>query len=200
MIRLPRGEALAATASSLIDQYRKALTLIGFAVATCAGIAIGWKLHGPEQRIALETAKPAIELKAAMVLARDPAAIAPSKIVAAAKKVKGAKLERAALITVKPKQVDCTPLNVELGVLKLKDNTQRIVVRSDGATLGGVDIPLDRSSPRVPKWSAGALVNPIDQTYGAYVDRDLGPFRAGIDLMQDRERGAAIIVRVGVRF
>jgi hypothetical protein len=155
-------------------------------------MAIGWKLHAPAQ-IARESAKPAIALRDATVLERAPAAAVPAKIIAAAKEVKGAKLERAALITVKPKQEDCNDLNLELGVLRLKDNSQRLVVRSDdGATLGGVDIPLDRSSPRVPKWSAGALYNPLDRTFGAYVDRDLGPFRAGIDLMQDREHGAAV--------
>lgn len=199
MNRFPRGEALAAKASFTFDQYRQALTLIGFAVALIFGMALGWKLHAPTP-IALESAKPAITLSNATVLERTPAAAVPAKIVAAAKEVKGAKLERAALVTVKPKQEGCNELNLELGVLRLQDNSQRLVVRSDGATLGGVDIPLDRASPRVLKWSAGALYNPFDRTFGAYVDRDLGPFRAGLDLMQDRNRGAAVIVRFGVRF
>jgi hypothetical protein len=200
MIKFPRGEALAATASTLLDQYRKALTLIGFAVAIVLSFAGGWNLHKPA-RIVHETSKPAITLKDAIVLERAPASVVPPKIVAAVKEVKGAKLERAAHITLQPKQTDCDELDLELGVIRMKDDTQRVVVRSDNAIVGGVDIPITAQSvPTAPKWSAGALYNPVERTYGAYLDRDLGPFRAGIDLMQDREHGAAVLLRVGVRF
>jgi hypothetical protein len=103
MIQFPRGEALAATASTLLDQYRKALTLIGFAVAIVLSFAGGWNLHKPAQ-IVHETSKPAIALRDATVLERAPAAVVPPKIIAAVKEVKGAKLERAARITLQPKQ------------------------------------------------------------------------------------------------
>lgn len=186
---------------TFIERYRNALTLIGFAAATGAGLALGWGLH-PGKELMHEPPAPAIELSNATVLERQPSLAVPSAILEAAAEVRGAKLERAAKLTVQPTQLDCEPLHVELGVLRMKDDTQRIVVRSDDAAiLGGVDIPIDRTLPRAPKWSAGALYNPVDQTYGAYLDRDLGPFRAGIDLMQDRDHdGAMIVLRFGVRF
>jgi hypothetical protein len=115
--------------------------------------------------------------------------------------VKGAKLARAAEITLQPKQPNCEPLKLELGTVKLSDGTQRLIARSDQATItGGVDIPIENRAEHAQKWAAGALYDPLNDRYGAFVDRDLDRLRFGVDVMQDDRNGVTAIVRAGIRF
>lgn len=84
----------------------------------------------------------------------------------------------------------------------MPDQTLRLIARAEGASVsGGIDIPIAGARSSQFRWAAGALYDPIDKRYGAFVDRDLGRLRLGIDLMQDsRQDGLAAVVRVGVRF
>ena len=46
----------------------------------------------------------------------------------------------------------------------------------NGEILAGVDIPVEAARPvRTLRWAAGGLWNPPDKTWGAWVQRDLGP-------------------------
>src|SRR5690606_15912965 len=107
----PHGGADGASMHTFIERYRNALTLIGFAAATGAGLALGWGLH-PGKELMHEPPAPAIELSNATVLERQPSLAVPSAILEAAAEVRGAKLERAAKLTVQPTQLDCEPLHV----------------------------------------------------------------------------------------
>jgi hypothetical protein len=98
----------------------------------------------------------------------------------------------------------CAPVTVDLGLVRMPDRTRRVVATSrDGQLLGGVDIPIDSLAIARPRhWAAGATVaftNTGQRHYGAFVDRDLGPLRLGVEVGQ-RDGGAAVVLRAGIRF
>lgn len=100
----------------------------------------------------------------------------------------------------------CPPVRVDLSLVKLQDQTRRVIASSpDGTVTGGIDIPVAPSvSMKQFKWAAGGLYNPRDRTYGGFLDRDLGPLRIGVEAMQQRvdvmRQSVAVQVRVGLRF
>jgi hypothetical protein len=100
-------------------------------------------------------------------------------------------------------------VRVDLSLVRLQDQTRRVIASSpDGHVVGGVDIPIESPTPaRTMKWAAGGLWNPADHTFGGWIDRDLGPFRIGPQIEQQRLSASAgsgttmaFAVRVGVRF
>lgn len=95
----------------------------------------------------------------------------------------------------------CAPVTVDLGLVRMPDRTRRVVATSpDGEILGGVDIPIeDVRMPRALRWSAGITYAPQYREFGAFVDRDLGPLRVGLELQQRRE-GLTAMARAGIRF
>jgi hypothetical protein len=178
--------------------------LVVAAAGIAVGLILGWWLWHPRQA-PIETYAPAVVLSKSdsYVPERNPAAPVPPTIRAAARELNPkAKLTRAATITVQPKDESCKPVDVELGVVTMPDKTQRIIARSDdGEITGGVDIPITPEEIRRElKWAAGASYSPIDRTYGAFIDRDIGPFRLSIEGRQSKEYGATALVRIGVRF
>lgn len=85
----------------------------------------------------------------------------------------------------------CPPVTVDLSLLVLEDKTWRVIASSpDGQVVGGVDIPVQNAEPPpAPKlWAAGLVMNPFKRTGGAFVDRDVGFLRLGVQLNQ-REEG-----------
>lgn len=180
------------------------LALSALVLGVVAGLSSGWWLWRPKPA-PVETAAAAIQLpkSGAMVIERNPAAAVPPKIVAATKELnRKAKLTRAATITVQPTQPDCDPVEIELGLVKLPDNTSRIVTTSDNATVtGGVDIPVATEQVvKEMKWAAGASFDVRERSYGVFVDRDFGFLRVSAEIRQSKEQGATAIVRAGVRF
>lgn len=175
-----------------------ALALAGVTLAL--GLVGGWWIRGSGSERIVEVPAAAIQLSSATVLERQQQRV-PAAILTAAKEVKGAKLVRAAEISLQPKQPNCEPLKLELGTVRMSDGTQRLIARSDQATItGGVDIPIGASTERAPLWAAGALYDPVRARYGAFVDRDLGRLRLGVDVMQDDREGLTAVARVGIRF
>lgn len=168
------------------------------------GLLGGWWLWRPRPT-PTEAPAAAVQLtkSGAVAIERKPEAVVPPKIAAAVKELnRKAKLTRAATITVQPTQAGCDAIDIELGVVKLPDDTSRVVVRSDDATVtGGVDIPTAKEQVvKELKWAAGASYDPVERTYGVFIDRDLGPVRLSAELRQYKERGATALVRVGIRF
>jgi len=96
----------------------------------------------------------------------------------------------------------CAPVAVDLSLVRMPDQTRRVVASSpDGEVIGGVDIPIERERIRRElRWAAGATYDPADRTWGGFLNRDLGPFRLGIEAHQERPTGAAARVMVGVRW
>lgn len=123
---------------------------------------------------------------------------------------KGAKVERIGQATVQPQQTTpegcppCSPVTFDFSLIRNPDETKRVIVSSpDGEVTQGVDIPIETAKAYKAKlWAAGAVGDPFKQTWGVFIDRDLGPFRFGAQLNQ-REGGDLpnqIWVKAGIRF
>lgn len=182
--------------------------LIMVAVGILPGLALGWFLWRqptpPPETHAEEVHLPS----GAVALEREPEAPVPVPLKQAVRELdRKATLERAVRVTVVPKTPvtstePCPPVNLDIGLVKLPDQTRRVVVHSsDGDVLGGVDIPI-QATERVQalKWAAGALYVPHEESYGIFLDRDIGRLRVGAELVQSREHGVSGIVRLGIRF
>jgi len=131
---------------------------------------------------------------------------------------KGGKLEREMSVTVKPKQPvltnstamiraadcpPCPPVTVDLDLVKMPDDSRRVIAKSpDGEIINAVDIPVEPAKPPAPelKWAAGPAWNPVSRKFGAWADRDLGPFRVGVQVNQGEVKGFDYWVKAGVRF
>lgn len=122
-----------------------------------------------------------------------------------------AKVERIVRVSVAPSEIDlaapadhsseCPALDVDLSLVRLPDESRRVIASSpNGQILGGVDIPVESvAAYKELKWAAGLTANPLDRTFGAFLDRDLGPFRIGAEvnvLKNDYD----IRLKAGVRF
>lgn len=210
----------------MITSYQIRATIIEILIVGALGFLIAWLIWRPRPAPP-EVAEPAKVLPSgATVLERRPentvTAPVPDDIKQAVKELgHGAKLERVVQIHVQPKQPPappvipgttasaapvqpaCPPVTVDLGLIHMGDSTQRVVARSmDGTLLGGLDIPVQSPAiPWSPKWAAGAIYRPQDHSYGAFIERDLGPLRVGADVTQSHDGiGVAASLRVGVRF
>lgn len=192
---------------NITDSPVKTLLAV-FMAGLLSGITAGWYLH--QSTPIVETHKPAITQKdGSVVLERAPDA----KTDVPAPKLPG-KLERTVVVKVKPKPEkkpepvkpdangmcpvakECPALTVRLDLVHDAEAGRRVVASSpDGEIVGGIDIPMEKWVRRNEnKWAAG-LTYDTDRKVGAFLDRDLGPFRLGIEADQDSIRG-----RVGLRF
>ena len=84
---------------------------------------------------------------------------------------------------------------------------KRVIASSpDGEIVGAVDIPVETAAPiESHPWAAGVSFNPITQTGGIWLERDIGRVRLGVDLNHARPNLAAplaaeIRVRAGWKF
>lgn len=188
-----------------------------------AGIWTGWMLWRPKAPKVEAYAPEKLQADGSMVLERKPQPDAKP----AHEIPKGAKLERIVQVKVQPRNATPTaapaipgsgpanvlpelpPVTVDLSLVRLPDQTRRVIASSpDGEVIGGVDIPVEAAPPvRSLKWAGGGLWNPSDRTWGAWVQRDLGPAVVGVDAFQVRDpvtvgegtRWAAHL-RLGIRF
>lgn len=104
-------------------------------------------------------------------------------------------------LTVPDDSCDCPPVTVDLSLVRNKDRTHRVVASSpNGQILSGLDIPIDAPSaiPRALPWAAGITMS-TDRKFGGFLDRDIGPFRMGVEAFQTTTSWTAQ-VRAGIRF
>ena len=97
---------------------------------------------------------------------------------------------------------DCPPVTVDLSLVRMQDKTRRVIASSpDGKILSGLDIPIETTTPkipRVPPWAVGVTIS-ADRKFGGFLDRDLGPFRLGVEAFQSTN-GWTAQARAGIRF
>lgn len=190
------------------------LIIIAFVAGAALASLVNWKLWHKD---------PVIETYATEERQMDGSAILERKPDAAAKPVhqipKGAKVERVVKLEVKATTtetvsedtdsagaarpiIDCPPVQVDLSLVKLPDETRRVIASStNGEIVAGVDIPVEAArQAKEPKWAAGLTMSPIGRGYGAFVDRDFGPFRVGAEINQSEAYGFDFRVKAGLRF
>lgn len=121
---------------------------------------------------------------------------------------KGAKRERAITVTVQPDppsaDCKCKPVKIDLSLIRIGDGRRAVVSAQDGTIIDAIDIPIERGMiPVERKWAAGVSYDPFRESPGAWIERDIGRFRIGADVYQDRagmNLGMAARVRVGWTF
>jgi len=114
----------------------------------------------------------------AVPVARPEQPSAPIAEVTTAPPVTVPNVPRGTLSTVD--SVTCPSVDIELALVRMKDQTRRVVVSSpNGKVLGGVDIPVESAKvPPLIRWAVGPMVDPITRKIGAFLTREIGPFRA----------------------
>lgn len=190
--------------------------LIALTLTLAAGAALGWYFSRP--KIVPEPPAPEVrQADGSLVLERG-ATVRKSLTVGTVPK--GGKVEREIKVTVKPRAttdenaaggiklrtlpLDCPPVSVDLALVRMPDDTRRVVASSpDGEVVGGLDVPIEPIISVAPRnRSAGLSYDPIKQTPGLWVEQDFGRLRVGLDLNQTRvriggETGTEARVRVG---
>lgn len=189
-------------------------------VGLVVGLGVGWKLWtSPPPRP--EPYAPEIRQKdGSLVLERKPLPKGEAvKLVPPPQMPAGATLERLASVTVQPRPitlpeipgatrgstVQCPPVKVDLALVRMPDQTRRVIASSpDGDVVGGVDIPIE-PAPAIRNFRNAAGVSfHVQRTYGVWAERDWGPARLGAEVMQQRMPDGRITwnagVRVGIRW
>lgn len=72
---------------------------------------------------------------------------------------------------------DCPPVNLDLSLVRMPDETRRVIVSSqNGDVLDGIDIPVEAAKPTSDekKWSVGGTYF-TNKIWAARVGRDIGP-------------------------
>ena len=172
--------------------------LVAAGLIFAVGMGVGWKLFRPKPVATVEVAMPAArQADGSLILERAPDA----KAVPAQQIPKGAKVERIERIQVRASSAPAAataPTNgsgqpvaaltpalpstttVDLTLLRMPDDTQRVVASSpDGTIVGGVDIPVS-SAPREPKSTAIGGYDLVNKAYLAGYLHKLGPFQVGV--------------------
>lgn len=146
--------------------------------------------------------KPVIETPAPEITQADGSIVSARKPDAKAKPKhqvpKGSKVERIEQVTVQGEtpaaitactSVKCPPVTVDMTLVRMPDNTKRVVASSpDGQIVASVDIPVEAvvPPPEPKEWAAGISLNPVQQTAGVWVERDIWRVRIGAELNQVR--------------
>lgn len=115
---------------------------------------------------------------------------------------KGSKAERAIRVDVQPERADCPVCTVELSLVRMPDDTRRVVASSPtGIVIGALDVPItpieiDKKHP----WAAGISRGTGSESWGAWLDRDIGPLRIGGEANKTGEDKYEARLRIGIRF
>jgi hypothetical protein len=115
---------------------------------------------------------------------------------------KGSKEERRVAVTVKPSKPESAPVRLDLSLVQV-DGGRRVVASSpDGKVIEALDMPIQRAfaAPPARKWAAGGSADYRGDQFGAWVERDIGRFRVGAEVLEDDRHGLAGRVRVGFTF
>lgn len=197
----------------MTDQAKAGIAVIVYTLLVfLGGLAAGWKLYQPERIVEAQKAETR-QADGSVILARDPDA----KPAAPKPKLPDGKHERTTVVTVKPKPQpkpepvkpgpdgfcpaakECPALTVRLDVVRQDDGRRVIASSPDGEIVGGIDIPVEPMvTPKQTPWAAGVTYGRDrdgNEAFGAFIDRDAGPFRVGIEADQDTIRA-----RAGLRF
>ena len=97
---------------------------------------------------------------------------------------KGGKAERKISVDVQPERADCPLCKVDLTLVRMPDDSRRVVASSTtGTILGGLDVPIlpievDRDHP----WAAGISRGTSGESWGVWLDRDFKMLRIGTEI------------------
>ena len=123
---------------------------------------------------------------------------------------KGGKAERKISVDVQPERADCPICTVDLTLVRMPDDTRRVIASSQtGTVLGGLDVPiLPLNIWRDRPWAAGISRGTGEEAWGLWLDRDFGPVRFGAAANKidenihggDKDRKYEARFKLGLRF
>jgi hypothetical protein len=98
--------------------------------------------------------------------------------------------------------ITCPPLKIDLALVRLPDNTRRVVAKATGGKiLAAVDIPVESAAPERPlAWSAGPIFDVANRSWGAAVTRELGPIRLLGAMSAQRLGGVTYLLGAAIKF
>lgn len=147
-----------------------------------------------------EPAAPAITQADGSVVLERHASVPAKSVKPRAQLPRGAAVERHIDLTVKPEQPGDTA-KVEVNLVKMPDQSRRVVVYSDNAEVGGLDLPVELKLDPKHTWAAGVYADPFNPNVrGIFVDKDIGRIRIGAEVGQGRHRDAEVRLKLGVTF
>jgi len=214
---------------------RTAALVLAVALNFGAGMAVGWRLWSPENQKARQPEPPApalIQADGSRLLERrpDPAARPAQSL------PKGARVERVVQVLIQPTPAPPAaapvspppfasaaspsaelrlesspapiPLRVDLTLLRLPDQTRRILASSpDGRVVGGLDIPVEAAPPKPLRRAIGLVLGTTPEgalAKGAFYDHDFAFLRTGCEITRTtntlNRQGWELRARLGIRF
>ena len=167
--------------------------LISFLIGLLAGSGVTyWWDHRTGKT---ETAAPEVRQKDnSLVLERKPGATIHKPNL-----MKGIKVERQIEVNIQPNAQGCPICTADLTVVESHDGSRRVIASSPtGTVLGGLDVPM-MPRPAPEKLWAGGFGYGGSGMVGAWIERDIGFFRFGADLLI-RNGSAIPMMRAGWRW
>ena len=167
------------------------LLVLALLLGLLSGVFVGWHLHPSPVPVA-EDLRPAVARRqpdGSLIATRAAVPAPPSKPPHALPR--GSREERRIAVTVQPRREDCPPVSLDLSLLQI-DGGRRVLASSpDGEVIQALDLPLGAAfvNPPPRAWAAGASLDAGREQPGLWLERDLGRFRVGVDLVLD-EGGA----------
>lgn len=100
-----------------------------------------------------------------------------------------------------PPVCSCGPVTIDLGLVRMPDETRRVVATATGGVIiGAIDIPIEAARPRAEaRWAAGVSFSQ-QREVGAWADRAVGPFTLGVAVEARKREGLTAVARVGIRW
>lgn len=115
---------------------------------------------------------------------------------------KGGKAERTIRVDVQPERTDCPVCSVDLTLVRMGDDTRRVVASSPtGVVIGALDVPImpievEKHHP----WAVGISRATGEESWGVWLDRDIGPLRIGGEANKTGDNNYEARLRFGIRF
>ncbi len=187
------------------DQIKRiAIAGVVLALVFC-GYLFGVKTSAPKPEI-IEARASEVQSDGSVVVERRPEtkpAPPPHKIPA------GTKEERRAHLVVKPSAppvtdasgaLACPDVAVDLSIVNGNDGRRIVASSPDGTVVSAIDIPIvpalvQETHPMAAGLSCGVVR--CKETVGAWVERDLGRVRVGLEVMREERGGVQARARVG---
>lgn len=187
----------------MIEKFYRVCAVVVLAFGLVAiGSVIGYMRHKPTETRQESHVASVVQSDGSIILERSPSesTVAPMKI------PKGAKMERIVKVSIKPKpstkasDSDCTPVTLDLALVRKQDNTRRVIASSpDGVIIGGVDIPVSDPYEEKARNAAGIEWIAGTKQVRPWIERDYGNSRIGTSIWEESGKPAASI-RVGFQF
>lgn len=178
------------------------LSVASHIAAAGFGLSVGWFIYHPQT----VNEPPAPEVRQAdgsIILKREPGK-SPGKlpdIPGGSRPTRHAEVTVRSLEPVPEGCPKCPDLHVMLTTIERPDGSKRVIAESqNGEIIAGTDIPLEPATKAdIKLWSAGGYYSPLDNGFGGFVQRDVGPFTVG-GMAGVADRKADVRAFVGIRF